>query len=686
MKKVLSASVLSLVLFGSVSLSGIEKGFEVRDVLEDRITNEATGRRVTPRRAGEEVTPDVSDDIKVQARYDSETGTYDFRFVAGINTVDVDKASVTVTMGGKQASVNVNKAYERIQNGNATQTAAEVFGEGYNYLVAYALTDVPSSQVGASFNVKVGLVASETEVASFAEDVTLSDVVNADVNELAIQFDNTDPLQVVAGSEVTLPNYTITDGALTGAEVRITAENGIVANGTYTPDRYSDKGTHTLTYTAVQPHTGLEKVLGTLNVEVAPKILTGASVDRVVVSNELSNPVITNTDTGCSGLSFNFEASKYYYAEFDMAALGSYNKDAVIGFSHNILDVGLADSGVGSYYNGFKMNADGYELAHSKYQTGWSLEAVRLWKGSSYANRKNIQKPDIISSTTKVAVARSGDKFYTFFNDGVYDISVYPELQNRDTYPGILFEGDVTNAKFSNFNFIRNVEDVTAKISSLVGITTFDHFSMWGDDTWGNTLTNDYLDFDVQNGVRFSNRGEANDSYNANMASPYVHLYGKWTMEFDYLLEKLSDGSNCNWSQLHIDIRTVQDQKTAFNWMVMSWTDSFGEDPGAAIWTEVGSLSTTKVITEMQKLTHRNTIHFTISCLPNGNSETYTITVSDGTNSFTYNQVVTYGDVTNEKGEVTNYAYLSGGPKSIIFKSKKFVGTISNFTYSTQAA
>ena len=54
MKKIISASVLSLLLFGAISLNEIETGkFEVRDTLEERFTNKVTGRKVTVKRAAE---------------------------------------------------------------------------------------------------------------------------------------------------------------------------------------------------------------------------------------------------------------------------------------------------------------------------------------------------------------------------------------------------------------------------------------------------------------------------------------------------------------------------------------------------------------------------------------------------------------------------------------------------------
>lgn len=660
MKKIISASVLSLLLFGAISLNEIETGkFEVRDTLEERFTNKVTGRKVTVKRAAEGEAS-VSE-VKIQQRYDEESRSYDFRFVAGINTVELDKARITITLGdGKTASKDLFAAYTKMVVGEEEQTASQVFGEGYDYLLAYVLSDVPAAAVTTAFDVNIGLVAEESVVAEAERNVKLSDIVDLDFTP-SIEFANNDELAVVAGSAIELPTYTLTNGVSSVAEVKITSENGVVENNTYTPDRYSETGTHRLTYTAVNPDTGKEVVVGYREVKVAQKILSGSTVpDLLKVNDELTNPVITNADTGCSGLSFNFEASKNYYVEFDMAALGNYNAGTIIGFAHNLSSEGYA-ANYGSYYNGFKMNAGSYEFAHSRYQTGWSLDATRMWMGSSYGNRKNFQLPSIIDSTTKVAIARNNDKFYLFLNDGVYNVCVYPELQNKDTYPGVLFENNVTNVKLSNFTFIRDAEAVVTKINEVVGITTFDHYSRWG-----TSLANDYLDFTANNGVVFSDRGANHNDYNSNMASPYVHLYGNWTAEFDYKL------GNTNWAGFHFDIRNVWDNQSVMDCRMVSWTNNFGEN---AITTEVGSLSVTSILDELKALTHRNTIHFTITCLPGNGTETYTITMNDGAISKTVTQVVTY----------TNAGYIQS-PKYFIFKSQKWIGTISNFEYSTIAA
>ena len=415
MKKLLSAAVLSFVLFGTTSVLNFEnKNFEVRDLLGETFTNEAVGRRVNVRRANE-VTPSVAEAVKVQQRYDSESGTYDFRFVAGVNTVNIDSAKITITLNGKTASKSIYNAYERIQVGEDELTASEVFGEGYDYLLAYVLTDVPTSAVSSQFNVNVGLVSGEEVLADAARDVKLSDIIDLDF-EPSIEFSNNDSLAVVAGSAVELPSYTLTNSVDTTYTVNITSNgNGVIENGTYTPDKYSESGVHTLTYTAVHPHTGTEFVLGHREVTVAQKILAGAtylSSSAVYLQNELTDPVITNNDKGLSGLSFNFEASKYYYVETTMSKI-TYVNNQIIAMSHNIAQ--NSDPNYGLYYTGFKMNDGSYEYAHSKYVSGWSYHGARLWMNTSYGNsRVEGMNTNLSSENTKLAIARAENYFYYF--------------------------------------------------------------------------------------------------------------------------------------------------------------------------------------------------------------------------------------------------------------------------------
>ena len=151
------------------------------------------------------------------------------------------------------------------------------------------------------------------------------------------------------------------------------------------------------------------------------------------------------------------------------------------------------------------------------------------------------------------------------------------------------------------------------------------------------------------------------------MASPYVHLYGNWTVEFDYKL------GNTNWAGFHFDIRTVWDNFSVMDNRFVSWTGQFGE---SSISSEVGTLSKTSMLDELTPLTHRNTIHFTISCSVGSGAETYTITMNDGAIEKTATITVTY----DTKG------YTCGSAKYFIFKSQKWIGTISNFEYSTVAA
>ena len=677
MKKLLSAAVLSFVLFGTASVLNFEnKEFEVRDLLSETFTNEKVGRKVNVRRANE-VEASVAEAVKVQQRYDSESRTYDFRFVAGINTVEIDKAKITIELGGKKASKEITRAYERIQLGEEEKTAAEVFGEGYDYLLAYVLTDVPTTAVNTAFNVNIDLVSEEAVLASADRDVTFSEIINLDFAP-SIEFTNNDELAVVAGSTLDLPGYTLTNSVDTTYTVNITTNgNGVVENGKYTPDRFSETGVHTLTYTAVHPHTGKELVLGHRNVKVAQKILAGVTTTtHIKVNNELTDPVITNTDTGLSGFSFNFDASKYYYVETTMSKI-TYVNNQIIAMSHNIASNSVPTSGL--YYTGFKMNASNYEYAHSKYVTGWNFHAGRMWMGTSYGNsRVEGINANLNTSDTKLAIARAGDNFYYFVNDKLYIAAVYPELQNKDTYPGLIFHGEdqKIDATFSDFVFVRGQENIVNKINSLTGGSTFEKYGRWDSNlTAANTAYN------VPNGFTFlsaaqtgtGSGSDSNDTANKNMVSPYVHLYGNWEVNYDVTLNVLGD--NGGWGALWTDIRTVHDNFSVFSWRDRSNRTNYLVETEISS-SETGTINVTSSTLGYFARETYPTYHVNMKCEVKSNSvETYTITVTSGDLTKTHVFDINY----------TKQGYTHGSPKYFIFKSQKWAGTISNFVATTQA-
>ena len=159
MKKNLSVLILSFLLFGSATINSKDR-MELRSVLANDIVNTESGNTITPKRAGEAEIKEVANKVKIQQRH-NDNGTYDVRFVAGISSIELSKAvfNVTIDTGSKSASksYDVTRAYTHIIVNEDTLSATDVFGEGFDYLVAYAISGVPESAAEYTFNVNVSI-------------------------------------------------------------------------------------------------------------------------------------------------------------------------------------------------------------------------------------------------------------------------------------------------------------------------------------------------------------------------------------------------------------------------------------------------------------------------------------------------------------------------------------------------
>lgn len=149
---ILSAFIISLMGVGLMSVNNAniksDDHLIVRDVLRANasdnsgaIVNEvneapAQGNKVSAVKAQ---VSDVNDD-KISIRFVAGIDTYTYDYAAfNITLKDSDKNAVAT----KVNTYEVTSAYHSVVAGEATKTATEVFGEGYNYLIAYTITNVP---------------------------------------------------------------------------------------------------------------------------------------------------------------------------------------------------------------------------------------------------------------------------------------------------------------------------------------------------------------------------------------------------------------------------------------------------------------------------------------------------------------------------------------------------------------
>ena len=122
-------------------------------------TNLVEARKLNDSTSNEEVK--ISNILKVQYT-DEEDGTKSLRFVAGISTLSLDAYFVREEIKTDDNKINMPKkeiqvtsAYTGIQNGNKVSKPSEIFGEEYNYIVAYTLKNIPEEYWFIEINVSL---------------------------------------------------------------------------------------------------------------------------------------------------------------------------------------------------------------------------------------------------------------------------------------------------------------------------------------------------------------------------------------------------------------------------------------------------------------------------------------------------------------------------------------------------
>ena len=180
MKKLGLLSVTGLtMLLGLVNVNTARRAeapkaqtLEVKDVLVKGAT-EGEGRVV--RRAAAPATEYGMSDTFLQVTAPDADGTVDVRFVAGIDSYAYTEAKFGVEMfAGAEYKGSIEKAvttaYAAMEIDGEVKTASEVFGEGYNYLIAYTMKDMPEDSWKNGFRATVGLKAEGDE--EFTEQET----------------------------------------------------------------------------------------------------------------------------------------------------------------------------------------------------------------------------------------------------------------------------------------------------------------------------------------------------------------------------------------------------------------------------------------------------------------------------------------------------------------------------------
>lgn len=157
-KKLFILPLLALSLFNVNNTQLTNSQFQLEETTNDK--NIVGIRKEITSTSNNDVK--VSNVLKVQAS-NVENGKRSLRFVAGISSLSLkahfhrEEINVNDEVIMKANNIDVTCAYSKILNGTAEQTANEVFGNEYNYFVAYTLKDIPEEYWSTVINVSLVL-------------------------------------------------------------------------------------------------------------------------------------------------------------------------------------------------------------------------------------------------------------------------------------------------------------------------------------------------------------------------------------------------------------------------------------------------------------------------------------------------------------------------------------------------
>ena len=215
--KFLSILLAALVGFSFSSkdakeVNEAEENLVVRHVLRQNATNNEGA--VVNTTDAPEANGLVSD---VLAQVNTPTnGAVSMRFVAGIDSYTYENAQFNITLKDAEGTVvkaersyTVSSAYLGVEANNEVKYASDLFGEGYNYLIAYTLTDIPEDYWNYQFDVTAETTQKSLNVAT----KRVSNYYNVKVNTFKVDGTKLETrYEKVALNEVYTVNAPVVEG------------------------------------------------------------------------------------------------------------------------------------------------------------------------------------------------------------------------------------------------------------------------------------------------------------------------------------------------------------------------------------------------------------------------------------------------------------------------------------------
>ena len=319
------------------------------------------------------------------------------------------------------------------------------------------------------------------------------------------------------------------------------------------------KGQYTVTYTVADPVDATKVTTKTITVGVYRTIFEWTDGTWNVEDPYLpdAEQKVTNSKGGYQVATFNLPAGKVYYAEVTYEAvpgkgilgLAHFQKDNHTRWLGNIVnnwgqfDYKTVDFDTGIFANG--ANGGSWDLNE---WNDYGLVVGHAYRLTEYRGLKANEN----TSTHKVAIARIGDKFYTFWNDQYVCSTSLSWYAESDTMPGLFtaFFGSA-DGFVHNIEFYDDAETVVSKLDSLTH-NGKDTILSYVPDSWaGDSLNTGNRNFTLRDttdadGVNFSFTN-AGTHWNGGMFSQYVYLDGSYTYSFDY---KHTSGNGQIWLEM----------------------------------------------------------------------------------------------------------------------------------------
>ncbi len=192
--------ILSLALIlGVVTANNIKEDKElvVRDVLLEN--TDKVGNRVR-KNVENDVAENKVSEVKAQVsnvyKDANEGNRVDIRFVAGVDSYAYTNAKFNITIKDgeevyKTVEKHVNDVYAAIEVKGEVLTAAEAFGNDYNYLISYTIKNVPESAWAYNFEATASVSADNEETYTTTDVVVknILDIQEADVEGMYLWGD-----------------------------------------------------------------------------------------------------------------------------------------------------------------------------------------------------------------------------------------------------------------------------------------------------------------------------------------------------------------------------------------------------------------------------------------------------------------------------------------------------------------